>query len=180
MGQGAAMRRAVAFQQWLQAKGDADFAKSLEDIESTTEREAWRVFRQKNGRTVVRQFRVHPGEPLCHSPLGLCVDREQLAQGQDLGHALVTALATLDVDDTITSIRWSVALSRTKGNKAVDPGNRRILCRGIARNTHDAHNTRRSGPSCWCCLHRNDLRRRHRPVARRRTSPRRMTGVPHW
>ena len=48
---------------------------------------------------------------ICEHPLYGNMDREKLAQGQDLGHALVTALATLDVDETVASMQRHDPLS---------------------------------------------------------------------
>ena len=104
-GAGSAVRRSVAVHRWLEAKGDAEYAKALESIESSQQREAWRVFRQINGRSVVQTFRVEKGEAICDTPFGLEINRWALAQGQDTGHTLLSALGTLNIDDIITGIQ---------------------------------------------------------------------------
>ena len=106
-----AMRRAISLYQWLQKKTDMEYAKATEQIKHTTQAEAWRVFRHHNGRSLVCVMRIQPGEPICDVPLCLTVEREHLARGQHLGHALVTALATLDVDETVGSIQEHDPLS---------------------------------------------------------------------
>ena len=71
-----AARRTVAMQQWLNAKTDHDYIRALtrtldagqhrvlvaEQIERSEHRESWRAFRHRNGRSVVRSFRILPGE----------------------------------------------------------------------------------------------------------------------
>ena len=104
-------RRTLAMQQWLRSKSDAQFSTAMDQIRNTQHAEAWRIFRHRNGRSLVRTVRIRTGEPIGHHPLGVYVDRENLAQGQDLGHGLVTALATLDVNQTILSIQRHDPLS---------------------------------------------------------------------
>lgn len=57
-------RRAIAFQQWLQAKVDNEYAHALEQIEHTPHRASWRAF--------------HPGagEHLSAGDLSLCKEWE--------------------------------------------------------------------------------------------------------
>ena len=53
-----------------------EFAKATEQIKHTTQAEAWRVFRHRNGQSLVRVMRILPGEAICEVPMCLTVERE--------------------------------------------------------------------------------------------------------
>ena len=87
-------------------KADGDYVKALEQVDRSRHRDSWRAFQRQNGRSLVRTLHVDRGELVCDVPLTVHgLDIETLAQGQELGHALVTALATLDVNHMLQSIQ---------------------------------------------------------------------------
>ena len=71
-----AVRRAISVYQWLHKKTDMEFSKASEQIKHTTQAEAWRVFRHRNGQSLVRVMRILPGEAICEVPMCLTVERE--------------------------------------------------------------------------------------------------------
>ena len=83
----------------------------MDRIKCTAQGESWRAFRHQNGKTLVRCLRVTSGEWIAHAPLDVALNKDALAQGQEWGHALVTALATLDVDQMMESIQSHDPLS---------------------------------------------------------------------
>ena len=143
---GAAARRSAALQHWLEAKGDAEYAQALDQIEQSPQREAWRVFRHRNGRSVVQSFRVCPGERLCEEPLGVNINRWGLAQGQELGHTLLSSLATLELDDVLSSIQYRKLFFSTKIVACIK---RMTRCHGIATSTLHHSNILRTGLASW-------------------------------
>ena len=71
--QGAAVRRAFAMYQHLQAKTDVDYDKALEQIHHTKNADCWRMFHPTlvfgtKRRVIGSSERTHTGAPHSHRP----------------------------------------------------------------------------------------------------------------